>query len=115
MESALINLLKGICSNVRPDVAEYGIGTPYLVWQSIGGESINPMDNSAPGTRRTLMQISAWAQTRMEVVTLIRSVEGAMRGSSEFTARPAGEPVSIYEHDTGLHGAIQRFDIWSFY
>ena len=113
MEANLQALLLTLCPRVRADVAEEGTQAPYVVWQGLGGESINALDNSAPGTRNTLMQISVWAKSRMEASTLSRAIEAALRGASAFTATPMGEPHSIYELGTKLYGSIQRFSIWA--
>lgn len=113
MEAHLQILLRTLCAHVYADVAPPGVESPYVVWQGIGGESINALDNSAPGTRNTLMQVSVWAKSRLEATTLSRAIETALRGSASFTASPSGEPLSTYEPDTQLHGSIQRFSIWA--
>ena len=113
MESTLTTLLKAICPRVYPDVASAGTVAPYITWQSIGGESLRYGDNTAPDKRRTLMQINAWATTRLEAITMIRQVEDAICASSAWQATPQGEAVSDYESDTSLYGSLQTFDIWA--
>lgn len=112
METALIALLKALLVNVFADVAPAGTKAPYITWQALGGESIYALNNTPIDKRHTLMQVSVWATTRQEANTLVRNAEAAIAESSAFVAKPAGEAVSIYEDDTKLHGAIQRFEIW---
>ena len=113
MESDLSALLKTLCPRVFPDIAPTGAATPYITWQGIGGESLRFMDGSAADKRNTYMQISVWSKTRLEALSLIRSIEDAMCTSSAMAAAPSGEPISTYEPDTQLYGCIQRFSIWA--
>ena len=112
MEADLSALLKGICPRVFGDFAEAGTATPYITWQGIGGESFYTLSNSPIDKRNTLMQINVWAKSRLEATTMARSVEAAIAQSAAFVAKPSGEPVSLYEGDTKLFGAVQRFEIW---
>ena len=113
MEDALVAILKTLCPRVYPDVAPMDAGKPYITWQAIGGEVARFLDNSAADKRNTLMQINAWALTRQDATTLIRQAEDALCGSAAFVARPQGEALSMYESDTKLYGAVQRFSVWA--
>lgn len=113
IEASLEAVLKGVCPRVRATVGEIGLASPFIVWQVIGGESINPMDNSLPGQRWPLVQVSAWANTQKEASNLIQAAEAALRASPAFAAKPSGESVMPpYEPDTKRYGSIQRFSIW---
>ena len=113
MESDLFALLQAKCPRVYPDVAPSGAALPYVTWQGIGGESLGYLDNTGADKRHTLMQVSCWSATRAATLSLIRSIEDAMRASSAFIATPQGEPLSMYEPDTLLYGSVQRFEITS--
>ena len=113
MEDALVAILKTLCPRVYPDVAPMDAGKPYITWQAIGGEVARYLDNTAADKRNTLMQINAWALTRQDATTLIRQAEDALCGSAAFVARPQGEALSMYESDTKLYGAVQRFSVWA--
>ena len=113
MEADLHALLLTACPRVFPDVAPSGALKPWVTWQSLGGESLGFLDNTAADKRHTLMQINAWATTRMQALQIIRDIETLMRASSAFIATPSGEPVSMYENDTLLYGSIQRYEIYA--
>lgn len=113
MEADLNALLVTKCPRVFADVAQEGTPAPYVTWQGIGGEWLGFLNNTPGDKRSTLMQISVWALTRMESTTLCREIESAVCASTAFIATPQGEPLSTYEPDTKLHGAIQRFVIRS--
>ena len=113
MESDLQTLLLTKCARTYPDVAPSGAAKPWVTWQALGGESLGYLDNTAADKRYTLMQINAWATTRLAALNLIRDIETAMRASSAFTAMPQGEAVSLYESDTLLYGCVQRYEIFA--
>lgn len=113
MEAELVAILKALCPRVYPDLAPMDAGKPYITWQALGGEVARFLDNSAADKRNTLMQINAWALTRQDATTLIRQAEDALCGSAAFVARPQGEALSMYESDTKLYGAVQRFSVWA--
>lgn len=112
LETDLMALLQSICPRIHTDFAPFGSATPYLTFQHIGGESLRYADNSAMDKRFPLIQINAWAKTRMEALTLIRQVEEALCASSAFQTEPQGDSVSTYEPDTKLYGSIQRFEVF---
>ena len=112
LEADLIPLLQAICPRTFPDLAPSGAATPYLTYQHIGGESLRYADNTAMDKRYPLIQINAWAKTRLEALTLIRQVEDALCASASLQTTPQGESLSTYEADTQLYGSIQRFEIF---
>ena len=113
LESDLSTLLKTVCPRVFADVARLGTAKPWVTWQALGGRTLRNLDNTAADKRNTLMQISVWATSRLEANTLMRSIEDALCASATLTVRPEGEPLSTYEEDTLLYGALQRFSIYS--
>lgn len=113
MEAQLSALLKTVCPRTFPDVAPSGTAAPFMAWQALGGESLRFLSNDAPDKRNTYMQVSVYSATRAESLALIRAAEAALCGAAMFAATPMGEPISNYEDDTKLYGAIQRFSIWA--
>lgn len=113
MESELTTLLKTVCLRTFPDVAPSGTAAPFIAWQLLGGESLRFVDNTAPDRRNSYVQVSVYSLTRAESLAKIRAAEDAMCASAAFICRPMGEPLTTYEDDTKLYGAIQRFSIWA--
>lgn len=113
MEQHLDAHLRALCPNVHPDIAPPGTPRPYITWQALGGEVARFLDNTAADKRNTLLQIDAWAHTRIQATTLIRSIEDTLAASPHFVARPQGEAMSTFEPVTGLYGSIQRYSIWA--
>lgn len=113
MESDLVTLLQTVCPRVFPDVAPANTAKPFVTWQPLGGESLRFLDNAAPDKRNTYMQVSVYGTTRLEALNLIRAAEAALCASPAFIVKPQGEPISTYEEDTTLYGAMQRYSIWA--
>ena len=113
LESDLSTLLKTVCPRVYPDVAPMNTVKPWVTWQGLGGRTMRMLNNTAADKRNTLMQINVWSTSRLEANTLMRAIEDALCASTSLTVRPEGEPLSTYEEDTLLYGALQRFSIYS--
>lgn len=113
METALVSVLKAICPRVSPDVAPIGTASPYMVYQGIGGVSLRYIDNVAASKRNTLVQVSAWAASRADALSLIRQAEDAVCALPALQASPQGEPLSMHDEESNLYGSVQRFSIWA--
>jgi hypothetical protein len=112
-EADLVTTIKAAApalgSRVYPDFAPVSTQRPYCTFQQIGGPSINPLDNTAPGVRLPDIQVNAWADTREQAMSLIRAIEAGMRAASAFHAHPLGEPVGDFNADVPVYGALQDF------
>ena len=115
MEADLTALLKGLCPRVFPDFAPAGTLPPYITYQGLGGRPQRYADNTAANKRHTHMQISVWAATRAESLTLVHQVEDALCAAAAFTASQANEPFNSVDADRepALYGCVQDFDIWA--
>jgi hypothetical protein len=102
----------GVTPQVSPDFAPVETPRPYVTFQQIGGQVINPLANDAPGRRNSEMQINVWASTRAEALQLSRSIEDAMRSAISFQARPLGAAVADFDADVPVYGCRQDFSCW---
>lgn len=115
MESDLVTLLQGQCPRVFADIAPTGVATPYVTWQLIGGRALGWLDGSPTDKRHSFVQINVWAGTRKESMTLMRSIELAMRTATAFRAWPDAEPMTDTEADIepARYGSMQDFQVYS--
>lgn len=111
-EADLFTLLKTVTPFVFPDFAPVSTPRPYVTWQAVGGEVINPLANVAPGRRNAEIQINVWSDTRAQALSISRAIEDAMRAASAFTARPVSAAVSDYDADVPVYGCRQDFSCW---
>lgn len=109
----LYAVLGPLCANrVWPLVAPQNAGTPYLVYQQVGGQPVAFLETAVVGKRNGRFQITAWANTNRVAAALIQSAADALVTDTTLRARPASEPVDTFDADTGLYGARQDFSIW---
>lgn len=108
-EADLTTLLKTVCPRVSADFAPVSTPRPYVTFQGIGGAPLNFLDNGAPGVRLPDVQVNVWADSRIEAMAVIHSIEAAMRAASAFHAHPLGEPAWDFDADSLVFGARQDF------
>lgn len=112
MEADLHTLLATKCPRAFPTTAPALTATPYVIYQQVGGEVLNPLDNSAPGLRNARMVIRAWSKQREEASTLSDQIEDAMRVATAFKARPVAAKFNDYDEDLSLYGYEQEYSLW---
>jgi len=111
-EQAVYNAIKHLAATY-PDVAPEGAPLPRIVYQQVGGEVVNYMENTVPDADAARIQVACWASTRAAASTLSKQVENALRQAAGAQARPIGARVNVHEPDTGLFGSRQDFRVWS--
>lgn len=110
MEADLTTLLKTLCPRVTPEFAPTSTVKPYVTYQQIGGDVINPINNDAPGKRCAVIQINVWSDVRSQARGLIDQIEDAMR--SFHSARPQSAAFTDYDHDMLVYSSQQEFRFW---
>lgn len=113
VEADLYNVLKVICPRSFPDIAPTSTAKPYVTYQQIGGQVINPISNEVPNKQNGEFQINVWSSTRAEASAIALQIEAALRQATVFVARPLSAPASDYDHDMLVYGSRQDFSIWS--
>lgn len=113
IESEIFNTLKTLVTNrVYSDPQATPTVRPYIMWQQVSGEAINYMDPTLPGLRNARIQVNIWADTRLQVTTLMRQVEDAMRLTASLQTTVIGAPSSLFEDEPRLFGSMQDFSVW---
>lgn len=113
IETSVIAAIKTCCARVFPDVAPVGTARPFATWQGIGGAGLRFVEGTAADKRNVIYQINVWSETRLEALSIARQIEDALCAASDISAEPFGEPISVYEEDTGLYGCQQRISVWA--
>jgi hypothetical protein len=114
VESDLFSALQALTSGrVFPDVAPLTTAQPYITYQQVGGESVAFVENGIPSQKNARVQINIWGATRSSVSALALQVEAALMTATAFQARPLGSPMSTYDGDMLIFGAMQDFTVWS--
>lgn len=112
LESVLAPVLQAVCPRTWSDFAASVKTRPFVTFQQIGGQVINPLNNEMPGLRNATVQINVWADTRDEARALMNQIEDAMRAAPGFTAQPLSAAFNDYDSDMLVYGSQQDFSIW---
>lgn len=113
LEADFITVLLAQCPRTFPGVAPFGTSTPYVTWQHIGGQSLRFLDGTAGDKRNAYIQITVWAATSLQAITLARAIEDALcAATAVLLAEPQGEPVDAFDDGDELRGTVQSFSIW---
>lgn len=99
--------------SVYPDLAPVGAPRPYITYQQVGGQSVDFLERAMPSKKNGRYQVNVWADTRAVAAALILQVEAAIVLATAFQASAQGAPISTFESDTKLYGAMQDFSVWS--
>ena len=109
MEKKLVDTLSCLFGNrVWPDIAPIDTEKPFCIWQQVGGNAVKGVASERKIGR---IQITVWAETREESMSLIRQVENLLV-SEPVCATVVLGAQAVYDDDTGLRGAMQDFSIW---
>lgn len=93
-------------ADVPPDAPTF----PLLIWQRVGGQAKEYLDQSLPSHDHARVQIVAWSKTRLEADSLIRQARVALL-ASDYAVETYGAAVADYNEALKLYGSRQDFGI----
>lgn len=99
-------LVSGRC---YPDTAPFGTAKPYMTYQNIGGNPINPINGADPESEFARLQFNVWADTRAAANALMRDLVAALR-VAPVSGRPIGGLIGRYDDLGKLRGAQQDIE-----
>lgn len=112
IEQEIYLRLKSLVSNrVYPDVPPDNMQLPFILYQQVGGESEQYIDNMLPDARHSRIQINVWSETRAEANTIAREIEKTLV-ESDLVCEAYGGLTAIYDDDAKLYGTRQDFGFW---
>lgn len=112
IEASIFTVVGALCSGrCYPDRAPIGTPKPYVVYQQVGGQVVNPINGAVPGLRHARVQFMVWVATRATATTLMNQIEDAVRASPLFGS-PEGALVARFDEHSELRGAMQDFTFW---
>lgn len=115
LEADLTTVLKSVTAKVYPRRAPAPIPPrPFVTYTKAGGEVVNYIDSTLPGTRNVRIQVNVWCDTELAAGALAAQVEDAMRQATLFDARPIGAAAAIDADDPTLvlFGLRQDYTCW---
>lgn len=116
----IIPLLNGsVAGGLHPDQAPENPTVPYAVYAEIASPPINSLGGQA-NLRNTRLQITVWAETKVESVSVAATLYALMKAQSiygspaAFQVTPLNEGTSLVDPDTRLRGTILEFSCWRY-
>jgi hypothetical protein len=94
---------------VFPDFAKAGTKLPYVVYQVVGGDPFNTLTGEAPEKQQVRVQVSAWAEGRLEVSQLGADIEAAIRAATDLQPTVLTGRLSLVDEETSYRGTRQEF------
>ena len=113
IEASIKTVLGTACARVFPDFAPVNTTRPYVTYQQVGGDVVNPLAKEVPDLQMGEFQVNVWANSRASAASTMLAVESAMRLASTFTAKPVSAPIADFDADVPVFGARMDFHVWS--
>lgn len=114
IQEQLSALLTTIAPNgISPEIAVQNSAYPYLVYRRLPSSIANTLSgNGAPPINNTIFEISSWAATYGDAVTLAASVAAAMQGW--IVQNVLTRELDLYEGDVRAFRVIQDYSVWHY-
>jgi hypothetical protein len=113
LESDLQATIASVCPRSFPDYAPFDTLRPVVIWQQTGGQVITPVAREVPDKRHAIVQISVWADTRLEAINVSQQIEAALIQATQFQAKPVSAIVAVSDAELEIRGTVQDFSIWA--
>lgn len=112
MDETLHAAIAAVIPNCYGTIAPATAQTPYVIWQRIGGEDSEYLDNTEePQVQRAIVQIEAFSADVLEPKTQMQALTAALRQHPELIVRPVGGLRDDYHHDMELFSTAQDFEV----
>ena len=107
MGEALHEAIAAVIPSCYRTVAPANAPTPYVIWQRIGGDTSEYLDNEDSQVDAADVQIRIFSPDILEPKRLMPLLVSALRQHPELTIRPVGNFRDDVDHDMNLFSADQ--------
>ncbi len=111
MDEVLHAAIAAVIPNCYGTVAPANAPKPYVIWQRIGGDPSEYLDNEDPQVDQALVQVDIFALEIMEPKQLMKALAAALRQHPDLTIRPNGGMRDDFDHDMQLFSAARDFTV----
>jgi hypothetical protein len=113
LEATMQAALGSLCSGrVYPDRPPDVPTLPFIVYQEIGGQSVEFMEGTLGAKDYARVQVVVWSKTRLEASSIARQAQALMvEGATKASTLTKG--VALYDQATKYRG--NRTDYWLLY
>ena len=111
MNEALHEAIAAVIPSCYRTVAPANAPTPYVIWQRIGGETSEYLDNEDSQVDGADVQIRIFSPDIRDPERLMPLLGSALRQHPDLTIRPVGNYRDDFDHDMNLFVADQDFEV----
>ena len=107
MDEALHEAIAAVIPSCYRTVAPANAATPYVIWQRIGGDASEYLDNEESQVDSADVQIRIFSPDIRDPERLMQQLVRALRQHPDLTIRPVGNFRDDFDHDMELFSADQ--------
>lgn len=107
MDGALHEAIAAVIPSCYRTVAPANAATPYVIWQRIGGDTSEYLDNEESQVDSADVQIRIFSPDIRDPEQLMKQLVSALRQHPDLTIRPVGNFRDDFDHDMNLFSADQ--------
>lgn len=111
MDEVLHAAIAAVIPSCYGTVAPANATKPYAIWQRIGGDPSEYLDNEDPQVDQALVQVEIFAAEILEPKGLMNALSTALRQHPDLTIRPNGGLRDDFDHDMQLFSAARDFTV----
>lgn len=111
MDEVLHAAIAAVIPNCYGTVAPANAPKPYVIWQRIGGDPAEYLDNEDSQVDQALVQVEIFAAEILEPKGLMKALTTALRQHLDLTVRPNGGLRDDFDHDMQLFSAARDFTV----
>lgn len=111
MDEVLHAAIAAVIPNCYGTVAPPNAARPYAIWQRIGGNAAEYLDNEDPQVDEALVQVEIFDSDILAPKALMKTLTTALRAHPDLTVRPDGGLRDDYDHDMQLFSAARDFTV----
>lgn len=111
MDEALHEAIAAVIPSCYRTVAPVNAPTPYVIWQRIGGDTSEYLDNEDSQVDTADVQIRIFSPDIRDPERLMQQLVSTLRQHPDLTIRPVGNFRDDFDHDMNLYVADLDFEI----
>lgn len=111
MDEVLHAAIAAVIPNCYGTVAPANAAKPYVIWQRIGGDPPEYLDNEDPQVDQALVQVEIYADEILVPKALMKVLTTALRQHPDLVVRPNGGMHDDFDHDMQLFAAARDFTV----
>ncbi|RMX06714.1 DUF3168 domain-containing protein [Corticibacter populi] len=111
MDQILHDAIAAVIPATFATVAPPNSPLPYAIWQRIGGDPGEYLDNEPPQVEHALVQVTVFGLDTASIKLLVHQLTAALREHDYLIVSPDGGFRDDYDSDMELFSAAQDYNV----